>query len=79
MNKISKAVLELLEDFLKNNWKSNTPEELVLLWNKTHSDYLINANRILDHLEKMKLKIPEYEILMIKKSEGNYEFSVVKN
>lgn len=67
-------IRKTLELFLKKNWKENTPEELVILWNHQHPEYNVGALKILEQMQRLKSKLPEYEQSLIKKSDLQEEF-----
>lgn len=64
-NIFSKEEMEKFKNFLNDNWKGNTPEELSEIWN-LNNKIKISKKRVVYHLSKMKIKIPYAEVAKIK-------------
>jgi hypothetical protein len=63
--KFGKEDLKVFKDFLVNNWKGRTPDELLSLWNKKN-EIKVNKNKIVYHLTALKIKLPYGEVAKIK-------------
>lgn len=64
IKKFPQDVLSKFKEFLKENWKGKTPQELTDLWNE-HNEFKIAKNKVVYHLTAMEIKIPYAEVMVI--------------
>ena len=65
-------IKDLFKIFLIKNWKNNTPEELVGMWNENHNTKT-TMRKVISYLHLLKIKIPYSEIPKLKKYKKLFE------
>lgn len=63
--KYNPKIKNLFKSFLLDNWKNNTPEELVVMWNKNNHTKT-NRRKVISYLIMLKIKVSYNQIKKIK-------------
>lgn len=58
-------IKQLFKDFLLNNWKNNTPDDLVEMWNKQYN-VRTNRRKVIFYLGLLNVKVSYVQVLKIK-------------
>jgi hypothetical protein len=76
---LSKETTEIFKNFLINNWKGKTPEDLKNIWNERNS-VKVCRRKVVYHLCMLKIKIPYVEVArinLLRKKEKNLRDTII--
>lgn len=55
----------IFEQFLIDNWRGQTPQDLTEAWNKKYQNYPVSHRRVIKYLTILGIKVPQSEVVII--------------